>query len=199
MVAVFGLGEPQHDHLVPSAKLVETNPVIDVFRLRRESLLIPGVEAEVQTGHGGCRLASLEPGKISIDGQPIRVSSHRSLPLPVFVSPVPACSRDCYRLHRVDGLWRCRFCSGPLTYSSRSRFRTIEGYSRAIYLRRRLHADLRLFTPIAPKPLRCRKYWLLALELREVESRIIGHLRDDVVGVLKRRDARRCRSRSDRS
>jgi hypothetical protein len=42
MVAVFGLGEPQHDQRVPLDRLVEAYPAISVHDLTRQGLLTPG-------------------------------------------------------------------------------------------------------------------------------------------------------------
>jgi hypothetical protein len=49
----------------------------------------------------GYFLASQGPGKIRLDGQEIRVSWHRRLPLRVFVCP--KCGQDRYKLSCVNG------------------------------------------------------------------------------------------------
>jgi hypothetical protein len=76
-----------------------------------------------------------------------------------------------------------------LDYASRHRLRSrgARGYHRAIYLRRRIGAPLQLFTAIAPKPLNARRYWRLAHEIREIEKRLVEHLRADVADVLEKR------------
>ena len=52
-----------------------------------------------------------------------------------------------------------------------------------------------LFSPIAPRPRHHRRYWRLALELREIEEGIARYLGADINDVLEARDARRVRSR----
>src|SRR5215469_12083391 len=69
-----------------------------------------GASARLQTAHGGSQLATREAGKIEIDGNQVRVSWHKSLPLPVFVCPL--CERDCYRIYEASGVWACRKCHG---------------------------------------------------------------------------------------
>jgi hypothetical protein len=111
----------------------------------------------------------------------------------------PACERDCYRLHEVGGVWACRTCH-RLTYLSRHRFRTLPGYTRALYLRSRIGASPILFSPIAPKPLRARRYSALVREIRAIEAGLIGNLRENVNNVLERREnGRRSRARRNRS
>jgi hypothetical protein len=80
--------------------------------------------------------------------------------------------------------------------ASRHRDRSVPGLHRARWLRRRIGADPRLFTRIAPKPLQARRYWRLAREIRELEARLAEHLAHSVVDVLERRlDASRRRRR----
>jgi hypothetical protein len=194
MSAVFGLlGHPPQDDLVPLDRMVEAHLVADVHQLAREGLLTVGTEARIEggPGHGACRLAVHEPGILELDGQPIRLVPHCALPMHSFVCP--GCGRDCYRLHRAAGIWRCRTCH-RLDYASRHRHRSIPGFNRAIYLRRRLAhygVSAELFSLIAPRPLSHRRFWRLALELRQLEERLLRHLREDVRIVLQRRDGRR--------
>jgi hypothetical protein len=186
MVAVFGLGEPQHDHLVPLERLVEANPMLDVHQLAREGLLTPGREAKIS--NGGYLLAVHEAGNLELDGQQIRLGWHRALPLRVLVCP--ACERDCYRLHQVAGRWACRTCH-RLDYACRHRGRTIPRLHRVRYLRRRIAADPAPFTPLPAKPLHARRHWRIAREIRWLERALIEHGRRDVAAVLERRHARR--------
>jgi hypothetical protein len=189
----FGRTERPQDDLVPAASLVENNPRCDVHELARQGLLVVGTRATVGDGEerGGYRLAIPEPGILEIDSQPLRLGWHRALPLRTFVCPT--CNRDCYRLHRVSERWACRKCH-RLDYSSRHRHRSIPGFNRAIYLRRRLGVDPQPFAPIAPQPLRRRRWWKLLLELRAIDGRLVEHLRQDVRAVLERRDGKSSRS-----
>jgi hypothetical protein len=185
----FGLLGHPHDDLVATEKLVEANPVVDIFRLYREGLLSPGASGMVDTGTGGCRPArhKAEISELEIDGQSLRIGWHSHLPLPTFICG--ACGRTCYRAHQVGGLWACRLCH-RLTYLSRHRNRTIPGLNRVRYLRRRLGADPRPFTPLPVKPLHARKHWKLASEIRALERALLHHARRDVVEVLERRHAK---------
>jgi hypothetical protein len=196
MVAVFGLGEHYQDDLVPLDRLVESHVAVSVHDLAREGLLVLGTEARIEGlgGHAPYHLAVRQAGILELDGQPIRVAWHRALAMRVFVC---TCGRDCYKLHRSGGVWACRRCHG-LDYACRHRGRTIPGLNRAIYLRRRLGVDPRPFAPIEPRPLSHRRFWRLVLELRELEARLVTHLRQDVRIVLEKRDGkRRTRSRGD--
>ena len=79
----------------------------------------------------------------------------------------------------------CRRCS-RLDYSSRHRHRSIPGFNRVLYLRRRIDADPQPFTPIAPRPTNHTRYQRIADEILELEERLVGHL-SGVVHDLKRR------------
>jgi len=102
MPGAFGLKEDHHHEHVPVERLTENRPCVDVFRLYREGLLLVGASARLQMARGGSQLAAREAGKIEIDGNLVRVSWHKSLPLPVFVCPL--CERDCYRIYEAGGV-----------------------------------------------------------------------------------------------
>ena len=148
MPGVFGLKEDHHHEHVPVERLTENRPCVDVFRLYREGLLLVGASARLQTAHGGSQLATREAGKIEIDGNQVRVSWHKSLPLPVFVCPL--CERDCYRIYEASGVWACRKCH-RLDYACRHRHRSIPGLNRVLYLRKKIGASLVPFSEIAPR------------------------------------------------
>jgi hypothetical protein len=203
MAGCFGLAEDHHDHRTPLNQLVEAHPVVDCFQLYRLGLLAPGSSATIETGTGPCRLETDAAGNLTLDGQPIRIVPHSALPLRAF--ECPRCLALKYRLHRVGQApaaeaapverWLCRICS-QLHYNSRHCHRSVPGLHRARWLRRRIGVDPRLFTPIAPKPLNARRYWRLAHEIREIEERLVEHLRVGVADVLQRRlDADRRRGR----
>jgi hypothetical protein len=182
---MVGLGLTDHpqDDLVPTARMVEAHDRLDVHELARNGLLTPGLQAKI--GEKGSLLSVHEAGNLEIDGQPIRVAWHKALPLRVFVCPV--CERDCYRLHEVGDVWACRLCH-RLTYQSRHRHRTIPGFARVLYLRRRVGASPILFSPIKAKRRNATRYWRLVLEIRHIEAALVGHLRADVNDVLERRE-----------
>jgi hypothetical protein len=123
-----------------------------------------------------------------------------ALGMKVFICP--ACQRDCYRVYEAGaGAWACRRCHG-LDYASRHLHRSIPGYSRILYLRRRIGAEPRLFSPIVPRPKHHTRYHRIVAEIRALEARLLGHLRHDVNGVVEKRDdersARRQRHRASR-
>jgi hypothetical protein len=134
----------------------------------------------LQTAHGGCLIDTREAGKIEINGNPVRVSWHRSLPLPVFICP--RCDHDCYRIYDAHGYWACRKCH-RLDYASRHRHRTIPGFNRLIYLRRRIGAGLPFSPILAPTRWTANRLAIVA-EIRRPESGLIGHA--GAVGRRKR-------------
>src|SRR5215469_694395 len=157
-MGAFGLLGRNLDDLVPLNRMVEANPVVCVFELYREGLLTPGAEARIETGdgHGGYHLAVPEAGKVLSDGQEIRLVPHPMCAGSIFVC---GCDSAAYRLHRVDGVWRCRRCH-RLEYLVRHRFRTIGNgkLNRVRALRRRIGASPVLFSPLPKKSLYARKH-----------------------------------------
>jgi hypothetical protein len=191
MSACIGLGGDPLDLRRPPDRLVETYLVVDVFQLYRLGSLSPGASAVLEIGPVPCRVATDAAGNLTLDGQPIRLVPHPALPLRAF--ECPGCERDCYRLYRVER-WLCRRCA-KLDYSSRHRHRSVPGLHRARWLRQRIGAGP-LFSRIESKPLQPHRHWRLACEIREIEERLIEHLRVDVGDVLERRlDADRRRGR----
>ena len=74
-----------------------------------------------------------------------------------------------------------------LHYSSRHLNRMLPGFNRLVRLRRRIGADPRPFTPIAARPWWYKRFWRIAGEIRQLEERLVGHLRVDVNDALERR------------
>jgi hypothetical protein len=70
---------------------------------------------------GVSRLETREAGKIEIDGTSVRVSRHKSLPLPVFILLMRP---RCLSPYNVCGVWACRKCH-KLDYARRRCNRTI--------------------------------------------------------------------------
>jgi hypothetical protein len=167
MVGRIGLDGPQRQSRTPANRLIESWCALSVFQLRECGALVPGTETtlEIAPGHS-CR-AIRTAGILTIGRQVIQVRPHRQLAVEVF--GCPKCNRDCYRLHFVAGEWRCRLDHPKLDYACRHRNLSIKGYSRALFLRRRLGASPVLFSPVevsirSPKRLR------LVIELRAIES-----------------------------
>jgi len=180
MAGCFGLKDDYHHDHVPAERLVSHWPALDVHA--------PAIAARIRDED--CRTQNGPAGILEVDGQPISVGWHKSLPLRVWICD---CGRACYRLHQVNGRWACRRCH-RLDYSSRHRGRTIPGYTRAVYLRRRMRAygvSGELFSPITPRPLSHRRFWRLLVELRDLEARIARYLGANVNDVLERRHAKR--------
>jgi hypothetical protein len=184
MVGCFGLDGPQRQSCTPPERLVDHVPTLDVFALRKAGALADGAVTDLELGPGGTWRLVRAPGKIILGGQEIPVRPHRALPVEVF--GCPQCGRDCYRLHFVDGFWRCRTCPPRLKYRSQCRDRSVQGLSRITYLRRRVHADPRPFGPLPERPLQARKHWRLCREIRRLEQALLDH-GDKVSGVLERR------------
>jgi hypothetical protein len=89
---------------VPAASLVEMSERVCVFQLRRAGLLAVGTAACIEAGDGGHRgshLAVREPGKVEIDGQPIRLVSHPMCNASVVVCPACDCQSNMPRAVRI--------------------------------------------------------------------------------------------------
>jgi hypothetical protein len=186
MGCCFGLADRFQDDRIPPERLLESHPTVDVHELARQGLLALPESQSVQ--YGAYQLVSQAPGKIRLDGQEIRVSWHRSLPLRVFVCP--NCGRERYKLSCVGGEWGCRGCH-QLDYQCRHRCRSIKGYWLVKQLRRRIGASPELGSPLPLKPLYARKHWAICLQIRELEKRLRLHADEDVSGVLEQRYERR--------
>ena len=183
MVAVFGSNREQNHR----SRLVEHFPVADVFALRAAGLLAEGARGTVELGTGGSQPAVRGPGILTIGGQAIAIRPHPALPVEVF--GCPKCGRDCYRLHLVNGEWRCRTCPPALSYACRHL--KVPGLSRIAFLRRRLHAARTPFSRLPAKRPGAWKHLALCREVRRLEAALLAHARDDVAGVLEKRYARR--------
>jgi len=188
MVGCFGLKDDHHHDHVALQRLVSQHASVSVHDLDRQGLLTVGAQAHIQTPHGGYLAAIRQPGILDLDGQQILLGWHPSLPLHVVICP--RCQGDRYKLYRVGGVWACQRCHS-LTWASRHRFRTIGRLNRVRWLRQRIGADLRPFTPLPVKPLSARRYWALVREIRRLEAGLVEHAARDVAAVLERRHAKR--------
>lgn len=186
MVGCFSLCE-DHAHVfhVPPERLTDGRPCLDCFQLAREGLLREGTSGIMQTGHGDYQLATRDGG-ILVSGTFIAMQSH---PFNGRNFICPRCGRGCYRIYEAKG-WACRTCH-RLDYACRHRHRTIPGYNRLLFLRRRIGASPVPFSPIAPKPSGARRYWQIVREIRALEAGLVQHARRDVSDVLDRRKASR--------
>jgi hypothetical protein len=171
MAGAFGLLEGQTLPRIPPERIAENRPCLDAFALYRKGVL---------TGKGSVCLGP--------NAQVLELRSHVMLASPIF--GCPRCGRDCYRLYLVADLWACRKCH-KLDYASRHRNRSIPGYIRILYLRRRVKAEPRPFAPIASRPRSHVKYHKLVAEIRALEHALLAHLRTEVNDVIERRIARR--------
>jgi hypothetical protein len=187
MVARFGLDRPQRQSSRPRERLVDHLPTLDAFQLRRDGLMAEGATwtVEIPPDHS-LRLARA-PGKILIGDQEIEVRSHPTLLVEMFGSPTEGCGRNCYRLHYVEGRWRCRLDPPRLKYRSQCRDRGVPGLARLAWLRKRIGASPLPFSPIEPRRGYAPRHWRLAREIRELEERLVEHLRVDVGDVLEKR------------
>jgi hypothetical protein len=48
---------------------------------------------------------------------------------------------------------------------------------RVLWLRKRINAPPQLFSPIDRKPLRCKRHWKIAAEIRALEAILLKHVR----------------------
>jgi hypothetical protein len=217
----FGLLDDHHHTRVPHDLIVEANLRVDIWPLLQCGGLAENAETRLQWGDreyllakrgldilvDGTRVAIIwdEPmpgvgrpwfecratrtaGNLNLDGQLIPIRSHPHLPMPVF--GCPRCGTDRYRLHEAAGVWACRECHG-LEYACRHTHRLIPGLNRLLYLRRRIGAAQRPFSPIAPRPKSHVRYHRVVAQIRALEARLLGHLRADVNDVIERRIERR--------
>jgi hypothetical protein len=188
MVGGFGLlNDASGQTPFPPKRLVETYPVLDVHQLYRAGALTEGTETRIEIGGKGSQLAFCRGRNLEIDGQRIPILPH---PVAVVAFACPLEGRPCYRLYCVDGVWGSRKAH-KLDWSSRHKHRTIRGLARLAWLRRRAGVSPVPFSDLPQKGRQWRRYWRLALEIRALEARLVGHLRDDVVAVVKRRHERR--------
>jgi hypothetical protein len=187
MSGCFGLKDDHHHERVPLERFVESRPCLDVFALHREGALVAGVFVMLQVARKGYVRATRTAGNLNLEGQLIPIRPHPKLPMPVF--GCPRCGTDRYRLHEVAGSWACRECH-DLEYACRHTHRSVPGLHRVAWLRRRIKADPRPFTPIASKPASARRYWRIVAEIRRLEACLVRHAREDVADVLERRHDR---------
>jgi hypothetical protein len=186
MAGRFGLAG-SHNDSVSAERLLETYPCLDVFELYQAGGLVEGTEIEIRTVDGGHHTARHKAEKFHIDDQVISISSHRSLSLPVFVCPL--CSTDRYKLHLIGGVWACRDCQKRrhrVDYASRHTQYSVPGWHRCCWLRKRIGADPRPFTPLPAMSLRHHRLRRLAREIRALEKALIAH-GENVAGVLENR------------
>jgi hypothetical protein len=187
MAGTFGLTGSNQDSR-PEERLLETYPSLDVFELYRAGALTEGAEVELKMSDGGCRPARHAAGKFHIGDQAISIRSHRSLSMLVFACPL--CSTDRYRLHLIAGIWACRDCQKRRhRVDYHCRHAQVSVLHRISWLRRRIGADPRPFTPLPAKPLHNRRYRRLAREIRALEARLLEH-GEKVATVLENRHGR---------
>jgi hypothetical protein len=156
---------------VPPERFVESHPCLSAAALHREGLMVENASAAVQIAGKPCRLDNHD-GQIFIDGFRVRLATHPVLRWRVFLCPV--CSGLRYKLLCVEKQWACFRCH-HLSHRSRHRERTIPNWHKLARLRRKISADPRPFTPIAPRPPRQRKYWKIVHQIREIEAGLVRH------------------------
>jgi hypothetical protein len=96
----------------------------------------------------------------------------------------PQCGGRCRHVYLREVI-ACRRCC-RLDYACRHRHRAIPGFGRLLYLRRKIGADPKPFTPIAPRPRTHVRYHRIADQIRALEERLVGHL-GGIVSDLERR------------
>jgi hypothetical protein len=188
MSGAVGLLDGWHPYCVPPERLVENHACAAAGRLHREDLLAPGTSATLQCGERGYQLATHERGKIWIGEQLVAIGMHPSMPVPAFICP--QCETIRYKLFEVGGRWACYRCQG-LTHASRHVNRMVPNYHRLKRLRRKINAPPEPFSPIAPRPKSHVRYHRVVAQIRELETRLLHHLRHDVNDVIEKRKKRR--------
>ena len=131
----------------------------------------------------GCLLAARTPNLL-VGG--IKVPVIWDEPMEVVGRPwfeCPICQRRCRHLYLCQ--LACRRCC-RLDYSSRHLHRSVPGFGRILYRRRKIGVGLRPFSPIPPRPRRNTRYWRTVAQIRAIEARLVGHLKTDINEVLER-------------
>jgi hypothetical protein len=171
MVACFGSTQGGYPHeRLPPERLAENCPRLDCFALYRQGILAGG---GLRAGHSA-QLLKLRP--------------HGGHFAPLLVCP--QCDCNCYKLYAVADRWACRKCH-RLDYASRHTYRSVPGYHRIAWLRRRLGAEPQPFAPLPKLSVCATRKRKIADEIRALEARLVGHLRTDINDVLARRIKRR--------
>ena len=168
----FGLWYDPHPWHFSPRRVVGPAEGLDVFELGRQGALIEGASTTVKIGSTPYQLAARQ-AEIFIDGYPIKTRPHPMCAARVWVCPV--CGHDCYRLYRIGSAWMCRKC-GRLEHLCRHQFRTVPGRARALWLRRRLGIEARLFAPLPRIPKHHRRRYALVKQIQLLESALVRHL-----------------------
>jgi hypothetical protein len=169
---LFGLQEDRHPWPFPLHRVIEPLEGLGIFELGRGGALTEGAYTTVKVGSIPCQLAS-HGVEIFVNGFPIQTRPHPMCAARVWVCP--ACGRDAYRVYLIAGAWICRRC-GRLEHSSRRIHRTVFGRARALWIRRRLGLEARLFVPLPEIPQSHKRRYALLRELKLLESQLVKHL-----------------------
>jgi len=178
MAGCFGLAE-DHCHVrVPPHRFVENRSRLDSFWLSRQGALVKGAETEVQVGPVGYRLAA-RGLNLLVNGVPIGLDE-TDWNLRWFVC---ACGRRCRFLYLPE--LACRRCC-KLDWSSRHQHCSVPGLARLKWLRQRIGADPKPFTPIPRRQRHHLRYNRIVDDIRTLEAQLVGHL-TELNRVLERR------------
>jgi hypothetical protein len=169
MAGSFGLLTDNHSSHFPADHFVENRSRLDVFQLRRIGALTEGVTTEVLWREKRYHLAR-QGADLLVDGIRILVT-WTDWECPWFTCP--ACARRCKHLYLGEFL--CRTCC-RIDYASRHQHRSIPGLYRIKQLRRRIGVDERPFSPLPARQRHHLRYYRIADEIAQLESRLVIHL-----------------------
>jgi len=186
MTGAFGLMEGADPF--PVERMIEAGAGICSTDLQQEGLLFDGAVGTVLIGTVPYPIRT-EGAQVFLGETRLRTRPSPALNFRYWVCG--ACDRSCRRLYCIDGLWRCRTC-GKLEHASRHVSRSLVGYHRARWIRRRLLLPLQLFSEIPSYPKRYTRKRRLVAELRVIEASLAKHLQG-INDTLNRRRAQRRR------
>jgi hypothetical protein len=132
-----------------------------------------------------CAMAAARAPNLWLDGTPLLVVWDEPMPgvgRPWFECPV--CKRQARHLYLRDPI-ACRRCC-RLDYASRHLHRSIPGYARLHYLRRKLGLEPQPFAPLPERSRSHTRFHRIADEIRALEAGLVGHL-SEITCVLERR------------
>jgi hypothetical protein len=179
----------------PDTQLVETCPTLDIHALKRAGLLRNGAQGELRFSNpeitfqpGPYLPLRQNGGKLEVGGQVIALRSH---PVAVWCFICPKCARGCYRLHLVDGWWRCRTCN-LLQHACRHRQRGETARFNLLIqrLRKRVGTERFLGSDIPTPRRRSRRWKLIGLRILLLEERMV-EMQWPFIARMRRRAQRR--------
>src|SRR5262249_43791205 len=135
-------------------RIIRPGEGLEIFALQRlgvlysaqpVTLLVGGKRLVVKVGGDGDRMQPSPAVGISVEGFRLGTRPHPMFNFRYWVCPL--CQHDCVRVYAFGEGWCCRRCA-RYDYSCRHQNRMVVGRTRALWIRRRLGLDPRLFAPL---------------------------------------------------